>query len=187
MCRFRRGLWFPCQLRCRCLSPFSGARPCHEWRLGSTTQTNLNMSGLSNARSGTHPDRSRRVRFDVDVDGSSHLLVHVFCEGSSCRAVNDSVEVCFSGAQCSHFIGCIPRNPLDVLHGIPALRAWNSVPRFLPNLSLRELTNVAVLLMIESEHKLVCTNKGIFASLASRRLPSFRGFVDISLSLFTQN
>ena len=33
----RRGLWFPCRLRCRCLSPFSSARPCHEWRLGSTT------------------------------------------------------------------------------------------------------------------------------------------------------
>ena len=55
--------------------------------------TNLTALGLSNARSGTHPDRSRRVRFDVDVDGSSHLLVHVLCEDSSCRAVHDSAEL----------------------------------------------------------------------------------------------
>ena len=45
--------------------------------------TNLNVSGLSNARSGTHPDRSRRVRFDADVGGSSHLFVHVLSEDSS--------------------------------------------------------------------------------------------------------
>ena len=30
--------------------------------------TNLDVSGLSHARSGTRPDRSRRVRFNVDVD-----------------------------------------------------------------------------------------------------------------------
>ena len=42
---------------------------------------NLNVSGgLSNARSETHPDRSRQIRFDVDVVGSSHILVHVLCE-----------------------------------------------------------------------------------------------------------
>ena len=71
--------------------------------------TNLDVSGLSNARSGTHPDRSRRVRFDVDVGSSSHLLVHVLCDDSSCRPIHDSVELCFSGTQCSHLIGCNPR------------------------------------------------------------------------------
>ena len=99
--------------------------------------TNLNESGLSNARSGTHPDRSRRVRFDVDVDGSSHLPVHVLCEDSSCRAVHDSVELCFSRTHCLHLIGC---NPRIHVRGIPALRAWNSVLRFQHNLSLRHFS-----------------------------------------------
>ena len=112
---------------------------CHEWRLRSSTNE-LYCSSLSNARSGTHPDRSRRVRFDVDVEGSSHLLAHALCEDSSCRAIHNSVELCFSGTQCLHLIGCNTENTRDVLHGIPALRAWNSAPRFQPNLSLRQFS-----------------------------------------------
>ena len=33
-----------------------------------------------------------------------------------------------------------PTNPRDVLRGIPALRAWNSVPRVQPNLRLRQFS-----------------------------------------------
>ena len=33
-----------------------------------------------------------------------------------------------------------PTNPHDVLHGIPALRAWNGAHRFQPSLSHREFS-----------------------------------------------
>ena len=46
--------------------------------------SDLNVSCLSNALSGAHPDHCCRVRLDIDVDGSSHLLVHVLREDSSC-------------------------------------------------------------------------------------------------------
>ena len=82
----RRGIWFPCHvLRARHFSQANNfAQP-----------TNLYVSGLSNASSRAHPNRCRRVRFDVDVDGSFHFFVHVFCEDSSCRTIHDSVEFFF--------------------------------------------------------------------------------------------
>ena len=49
-----------------------------------------------------------------------------------------------------------PTNPRDVLHGIPALRAWN---RFLASILVRAHGNSHRVAMIESEHKLLFTHK----------------------------
>ena len=43
----------------------------------------MDVSCLPNARSGTHPDRFRGTRLDIDVDGSAHVLVLVLREGPS--------------------------------------------------------------------------------------------------------
>ena len=81
--------------------------------------------------SGAHPDRCRRVRLDIDVDGSSHLLVHVLPEDSSFRATHDSVELCFSGTQGSHLIGCNPR--IHKMSSVEFKSCMGAVPANLSN------------------------------------------------------
>ena len=87
-------------------------------------------------------NRCRRVRLDVDVDGSLPSPSNMcFCEDSSCRAIHDSVELCFCGTQGSHLIRCNPRIHGVSLHGIPALHVLSGVPRCQPSLSLREFSH----------------------------------------------
>ena len=107
--------------------PFRCAQETHE--------RFLLMAPSALARSGTHPDRGRRVRFDVDVHGSSHLVVHVLGEDSSCRAER------FSGTQCSRLVGSNPRiHEMFSVEFHPCVRGIAFIPRFWANLSPRQFS-----------------------------------------------
>ena len=82
----------------------------------------------------------------------------MLCEDSSCRATHDSVELCFSGTQRPHLIGCNPRiHEMFYMELQPCMRGVASLAAS-PTESTA-IFSVAVILMIESEHKLLCTHK----------------------------
>ena len=145
-----------------------------------------NLDVFPTSRSGAHPDRCRGVRLDIYIDGSHHLFVHVLREDSSCWAIHDCVEFCFSRTEGSNLVAC---NPWILKKSSVEFKSCMSGATFLAASAVWIKENahgVSVLLMIKSERKLLRSYE-ILDGLATRKLPIFRGFDIISLSLFTQN
>ena len=117
----------------RCLTPFSNARPCHERRLRSTTNELECVCSFQRSFGNTPtPSRSqpsspfrRRCRWFVPSPRRRFFVLNHPRFRRTLLLWNSMLA-----------LGRMqPTNPRDVLHGIPALRAWKSVPRFQPTLS----------------------------------------------------